>query len=971
MDAPRRKSATATTTQPVAEAMSAPKERPQAIGDPPAAIASEPPTASGGVAVKSYGEPEGGSPAPAAFDPKVPSRIHEIAYDLAITQALAPDQRDSQGFSNADYPLAFVLLAQNDTLALGRLLTLYPRQREARGLSGEDLYRFLGACEPMAPADPGPGLGAGQGAAGEEAGAQSGGYERARSLAILRETRQAIRGQIGWTRLDNGTILINGVQVPSTAHRILTQFCGVRTAQGWFMKEEDSFRVLQRLLREKTEVLNLDALKEIAEGHRPTAPDLDTAAPSMEVLDPELAVLDASTVQGGQVGVIWSNPFSPAGTLVRTTMKDLGNARWSGDKQTGWLTSTVNAYALCLLLEGQPHMETSLLASKIATSLTLSQRAQAESLAEEIQSGRMTIRITGQDEKNVWFVGRRKHDGLSNALYHNHLGRWDGEKGALRVSLNHVEDLLRVCDNMEDLDLSAFLPVIQALQDKRLQRMENRLAITIPERTPGGMVLMPHQPEAVQFLLGSGWDHPSIKGGLLGDDMGLGKTLAAIFAAHLKAPEGRKLVVCPATLKGNWAREVHKVLGKDQKLQIIKTGKDVLDPEATWVICNYDLAKAHQETLAAANFALAIADEAHLLKNPATDRTKAVLGYSRGKVETKGVFDHIPTVWDLTATPVLNRPKELFPLLRSFRHPLGENFFSYGLRFCDATETKYGWDFDGASNLDQLGKEIASVYMKRYKSQVLNLPPKIRQDVLISLPPATLKAYHDGLKGLMSHLKITGRAKGQAVDAEVDLESEKGQHILAEIGAMKQASALAKVQSTIDMAQEIVESGNKVIIWSCYHAVLDQIEAAFPGKVVRIDGTVAPHRRTEAQDLFQEDPEIQVCVATIKVGGVGLTLTQAGYELFNDEEFVPALNDQAEDRAYRIGTTKALNVRKLIGEGTFDADLREILDEKREVISAFEGFSAEAAQAAITKSVVQSLITRLREQQKAAARKAS
>ena len=993
-------------------------------------------------------------------------KIRTIATDLAITQALQPDVQDQQGFSNADYPSAFVLLAMDDTRSLGQMLVLYPRQREAMGLSLEDVQHYLAYTTP----EEGPRThGAAKPPTEGEEGAFSG-VNRSSALAALRETRTALRGHVGWRDLGDGRLLVNGVQLSSNTARVMNEVAGPRTSQGWFMDIANTRKMLAGLIRDRITVLNLDDLKAIA-AKLPPDP-VEEAKIEQAMKDPLLVTLKALP-NGNTVGLVWDKPWDETGLKVKALVRDAG-ARWSGDAKTGWQMDAHSAQAVCLLLENEAHLDmSSALAVLEKTYGPVSPEAMA--MVDEIQSGRMTVRVTHEDADNVWVVGRRKHTGLSDAIHSPSVGgRWDPAKSALRVPKAKIENLLQACDGMEDLDASSLFVTAQKTRQAHLAALENRVIISVPGETPGGMKLLSHQGPGVEFLLTAGWDHAEAKGGaILADDMGLGKTLELIHAANLKHPDGRFLVVTKMSLKLNWEIEVNKVLGPGQKIQVVREGKEPIDPEAKWVIMNYDLTDQMKEVLEDEEFDIAILDEAHYLANPEALRTKNLVGFDRkgaipaaklfadplaapgrklmcvpsnlrghlgreiGKalppgqtvqviksakevpsltadwvvcnhayaeknpgafrdggfamivgddkkvyemgarvgirasrpfspraVEVKGILEAIPTVWAATGTPVQNRPAEMLSLLRAINHPLAKQPFQYLMKFCDGHQTAYGWEFKGLSNPDLLAREMASTYLRRKKSEVLNLPPKMCSPMVISLDPEAKRAYDKGLKAMLATTRFRNKVRGAVEETEVD--TSEGSDTLVQLNALKQATALAKVQSTIEMAQEIVDAGNKVVIFSWYHECLDAFEQAFRGKCVRLDGGTSLKNRQQAVNLFQDrDSGVQVLIGQIKAAGEGITLTAAEDVLINDYPWTPGLIDQAEDRCYRIGTTGTVTVRYMEAEGTMDAMLRQILDTKRAIIASLDSNSKEAAaeaKAALEKGIIKELVAQLREQ---------
>ena len=250
--------------------------------------------------------------------------------------------------------------------------------------------------------------------------------------------------------------------------------------------------------------------------------------------------------------------------------------------------------------------------------------------------------------------------------------------------------------------------------------------------------LYPHQVEGVAFLLGR-------RRSILADDMGLGKTRQSIVALRHAEPKGPYLVVCPASVKLNWQREIAMV-DPAVECRILGGKGDVPLPSdfAGWVIINYDLLGKRLEELKRLPWCGLVFDEAHYLKNHQSQRSRA----ARSLALVDG-HDR-PVVHALTGTPLTNRPRDLFPLLQLARHSLGKSFLSFAKRYCDATHNGFGWVTDGASNLDELTVQLHGIMLRRRKDEVLDLPPKIRTWVDVEVPEGTAAAeFRDVVESLL------------------------------------------------------------------------------------------------------------------------------------------------------------------------------------------------------------------------------
>jgi SWI/SNF-related matrix-associated actin-dependent regulator 1 of chromatin subfamily A len=242
-------------------------------------------------------------------------------------------------------------------------------------------------------------------------------------------------------------------------------------------------------------------------------------------------------------------------------------------------------------------------------------------------------------------------------------------------------------------------------------------------------LLYPHQADGVAFLISKGR-------AILGDEMGLGKTRQAIVGMQVAAPTGIILVVCPASLKLNWRREI-KMVDPDAKIEVLGVAADEQhDPR--WVIVNYDIVAKNAERLHGIPWSGVILDEAHFIKNNSqrTSHCLKLLGVSN---DARAALIGPPQVYLLTGTPVTNRPRDLFNLLRCVGHPSARSFLSFAKRYCDAYRNDYGWVTTGASNLEELNLLTKEVMLRRKKDEVLELPEKIRSWVPISVESAAAR----------------------------------------------------------------------------------------------------------------------------------------------------------------------------------------------------------------------------------------
>ena len=435
--------------------------------------------------------------------------------------------------------------------------------------------------------------------------------------------------------------------------------------------------------------------------------------------------------------------------------------------------------------------------------------------------------------------------------------------------------------------------------------------------------LFPHQIEGVAFLLGR-------RRAILADDMGLGKTRQAIVSLRHLAPGGPRLVVCPASVKRNWAREI-AVVSPDSPVLIIE-GSAPIAPTGEWVVVNYDILGRHLDTLQRVPWAALVFDEAHYLKNHTSTRSK------HARQLTLSAAAAVPglAVQLLTGTPLTSRPRDLFVLLQLAAHPLGRSFLAFARRYCAAEKGEYGWKTGGASNIDELTVQLHGIMLRRTKDDVLALPPKLRTWIPVEVPPGT------GSRAIRKVFELlAGRHQRPAGPREIELK--KRGKLLAFLVEARQALAFAKTAATLDFVRGAIDQGQKVIVFSCFDDPIQKLAAELGPAAVVVTGKTPSHRRQELVDRFQHEDALSVFVANIIAGGTGLNLTAATQVVFNDLDWVPANHWQAEDRAYRIGQTRTVNVTYFVARDTIDDFVQAVLENKAALVNAIVEGEALAA----------------------------
>lgn len=418
----------------------------------------------------------------------------------------------------------------------------------------------------------------------------------------------------------------------------------------------------------------------------------------------------------------------------------------------------------------------------------------------------------------------------------------------------------------------------------------------------------PYQKVAVEFFINNNGR------AILADDPGTGKTLMSLaFVAHTK--KQRTLVICPSSVKYSWESEVEKWTKLKAVVITSKTDWRDIDPKTNVYIINYDILKKHFKELSMFRWDCLILDEFHLVKNNAAQRTKAV----------KAIGKNIQSIILLSGTPILSRPVELFNGLAMLDPRVWNNYFDYTKRYCDGKQGYFGYEARGATNIEELKTKIAKYFLRRRKTDVLkDLPEKVFIDVPVMLDEDTRKEYKTAEKEFATYLRENKGMRSKEI-----LKTLQGEK-LTKINYLRQITSAGKVPHARELIENLVDSGQKVLVFSVYNEPLERLFDGFPGISVMVNGKMNAEDRQVSIKRFQEDESVRVFFGGMVSAGVGITLTQASAVVFLDYSWVPAEHIQAQDRAHRPGATAdRLTIYQLYSKNTIDNVMSEILKKKQ------------------------------------------
>jgi SWI/SNF-related matrix-associated actin-dependent regulator 1 of chromatin subfamily A len=426
---------------------------------------------------------------------------------------------------------------------------------------------------------------------------------------------------------------------------------------------------------------------------------------------------------------------------------------------------------------------------------------------------------------------------------------------------------------------------------------------------PAGVSPYPYQVVGAKFIL----DRPN-GSGIIADDVGLGKSCESLLVCNGLPGCPRILVVCPASLKQNWANEAHTWLCPPCSVRIAEGD---FWPIADVVIANYEILPRHAEAIRRMPWSLVIVDEAHRLKNQETQRAKNVKKIPSARFLL------------LTGTPIPRYPIELFPLL-NLVDPAGfPDYWDFARRYCNAryesfdtpAGRKHEWNVTGVSNETELTARLAGVMIRRLKTDELpGLPPIIWQVIEIG---KDRPVDPDLLTELRS---ATSRAGYSQAVKKMGGKSLKTLNLIAR---ERKRIGLVKVPHVIEHVKLVLETEKKVLLFAHHIEVIDRLAECLPGNV-RIQGETPVNKRQGLVDRFQNDPDARVMIGQITAAGVGLNMTGASVAIFGETPWNPDEIDQCVGRGHRHGQkAERFLVQHIVLPNSMDAHMARTILKKR------------------------------------------
>ena len=539
-----------------------------------------------------------------------------------------------------------------------------------------------------------------------------------------------------------------------------------------------------------------------------------------------------------------------------------------------------------------------------------------------------------------------------------------------------------ICRRSQTTAVEVFAPkkaILTQLEDDGWEKLEIDFK---PYNERSGLVLYPHQEEAVRFLVAK-------KKAILAHSMGHGKTASAIVAA-LESKYEKILVICPQSMKASWVRELSRYVDSDE----ITTVEGSKWKENKFTIINYEILKNFYEVpteikkekelnlnddgkivevtkeretvskrksvidnamsnsqLFQSKFDLVIIDEAHRLSNTKSGIFKIVSDLVK-RSNPRGIYA-------ITGTPITNRPINFFNMLKIINSPIAKDWEYYVRRYCDGKQIfnakekkaytamflrsigKYSW-YDltptendklleyleahckklwltnGASHLDELQEVIKPYYIRRDKSDIKTLVNKSIKVLEYELDDGMRAEYENVWNDYLMEKGDTSK-------------SEKFKRITEGI-VFRQWLANNMIPYTIRKVEELVEQGHKVVVFTSFDNELYELQSAFGDSCVIHNGKLSALQKTRAVDEFQNNSSKKVFIGNIFSAGVGLTLVASDTVIFNSITFVPGDMLQAEDRIHRLNQDKDCTVYYQVFKDTYMEHMFDIVHGKSEII---------------------------------------
>ncbi len=403
---------------------------------------------------------------------------------------------------------------------------------------------------------------------------------------------------------------------------------------------------------------------------------------------------------------------------------------------------------------------------------------------------------------------------------------------------------------------------------------------------------------------------------LLADSMGLGKTIQAL--TYLKNhPELRPaIIICPASVKWVWEWQAKKHCHlQTTVLSGRKVPKYTLNQPDPIMILNYDILDAWKDYLKSIKPLVVIMDEVHAIKGGRTKRARAC----------KTLCKKVPHVIAMSGTPLTNRPAELFPTLNILWPNEFPAFTPFAHRWCAPKWKPWGWDYRGASHLEELHGKIKRLGMiRRLKEDVLkDLPSKTR--LVVPMDISNVKEYEQALNEFIKWLSKRSPSKAQRASKAEEL---------VKIGYLVRLASELKMKSVFEWVDNFFEESDGKLVLFCHHKkIVNLLKERYRDICTVITGATSQKKRKIAVQNFQKNKKTRLFIGNIRAAGTGIDLYAASTVAFVETGWVSEDCIQCEDRLHRLGQKNSVTVYYLIAKDTIESNLCKILQKKHDIVT--------------------------------------
>ena len=505
----------------------------------------------------------------------------------------------------------------------------------------------------------------------------------------------------------------------------------------------------------------------------------------------------------------------------------------------------------------------------------------------------------------------------------------DIERGQLRIDATAAREMRALAEQHVEFEAAS-------AWDETLSRMADSEGLDPTVDPSIDATLRPYQRDGFRWM--AKLAHWGV-GAVLADDMGLGKTLQTLCVLVRRAADGPTLVIAPTSVGFNWVREterfaptmnVHLYRETDRAAFVQTVGPNDL------VVCSYGLALRDAETLGSVKWHTLVLDEAQAIKNSRSKTARAIAGLD------------VDWAVALTGTPIENHLGELWSLFRAVSPGVLGGWDRFRDRYAGPIER------DGdAEAREALSRRLRPFILRRTKSEVLtDLPPRTEMTRYVDLSHEERKRYEEIRRDAIDEIQ-----KSRRDAAESDKPTDQRFQILAAMTRLRQMAChpalvdeayvgdSAKLQCIIETLSELKSEGHRALVFSQFTSHLAIIRDAIMDAGMTheyLDGSTPAAARMAAVDRFQCG-HTDCFLISLKAGGTGLNLTAADYVLHVDPWWNPAVEDQATDRAHRIGQDKPVMVYRIVARGTIEEEILKMHGEKRELADSIIQGTAAAA----------------------------